>query len=367
MSNKKILNFIPNFYFGGVENTNITLSRELQKLGYEVNLLTNNIIDNNFLNNGIENIKSFKKRKMSQVLFDLTKYIKKENPGLIICSQFYANIILIMACIISRYKNKLILCERIPINEGLKNIFFIKRILLKILIKILYQRADVIVCNSYGTQNDLEKIISKINSCVIYNPVLSENLNYLANKKVDDYIFDDNFTYLITVSRISNEKNIQEMISIVSQLSSDINFKLLIIGDGENLDNLKKYVNTTCISNKINFLGYKNNPYKYLKKSDIYLSTAEFEGLGNSLIEALYFRLSVVAYDSPGGISEVLGDGKYGYLITKGDQIEFLNVLENLILDNDKCTSNGIDNHLDFFLKHNVVKNYIKLIKNIES
>ena len=41
MTNKKILNFIPNFSFGGVETTNINLSETLIKFGYEVDLVTN--------------------------------------------------------------------------------------------------------------------------------------------------------------------------------------------------------------------------------------------------------------------------------------------------------------------------------------
>ena len=41
MSNKKILNFIPNFSFGGVETTNINLTEKLIDFGYEVELLTN--------------------------------------------------------------------------------------------------------------------------------------------------------------------------------------------------------------------------------------------------------------------------------------------------------------------------------------
>ena len=43
MTNKKILNFIPNFSFGGVEITNLNLSRELSDLNYEVDFVTNNI------------------------------------------------------------------------------------------------------------------------------------------------------------------------------------------------------------------------------------------------------------------------------------------------------------------------------------
>ena len=58
MINKKILNFIPNFSFGGVETTNLNLSRELSDLNYEVDFVTNNITNIDYEFNQSVKIKS---------------------------------------------------------------------------------------------------------------------------------------------------------------------------------------------------------------------------------------------------------------------------------------------------------------------
>tara|TARA_B100000073_G_scaffold333254_1_gene324533 strand:- start:2088 stop:3197 length:1110 start_codon:yes stop_codon:yes gene_type:complete len=364
---KKIINFIPNFYFGGVENTNITLSKELSKSGYEVELLTNNFLNNNLSKNNKYKIKSFNKKKMSNIILDFTKHIRKEKPDLIICSQFYANIIIIISCVISGYKNKLILCERVPINANLKKISFFKRIILKFMIKILYNKANLIICNSNGTKKELEKIAKGLNSVVVYNPVITDEIQILSNERINDFEFDKNVIHLITVSRISYEKNIKEMIDIALQIPENIDFKLLIIGDGDQFNNLKSYAKSTKYAEKIIFMGYKSNPYKYLKHSDIYLSTAQFEGLGNSLVEALYFNLLVIAYNSPGGISEVLGNGKFGHLIDKHNKNQFVKILEQSMLNSNKSRFvKDIDNHLDLFLKIKVINKFIQIIKQIE-
>ena len=99
MTNKKILNFIPNFSFGGVETTNINLSETLIKFGYEVELLTN---DYQIVNKSeyLNNVKSLGKSKMFFCLIPLVKHINNTKPDLIICSQFYANIIVLLACFI---------------------------------------------------------------------------------------------------------------------------------------------------------------------------------------------------------------------------------------------------------------------------
>ena len=363
MTNKKILNFIPNFSFGGVETTNINLSETLIKFGYEVDLVTNDYqrVNKSEYSN---NIKSLRKSKMLFCLLPLIKYINNTKPDLIICSQFYANIIVLLACLISGYKNKIILCERVPVFENLKKISIIKKNVIKFLIKRLYKKADKIVCNSYGTKNDLNKIIDVSNSVVIYNPVLGDSMLSQSKSTVKDFIFDKRTKYLITVSRIAEERNVIELINIFNSLSNKKNIKLLIIGDGPLLNECKSRVNQLNLENKIHFLGYKSNPYKYLSKSHIYLSTAKWEGMGNSIIEALFFGLYVIAYDSPGGVSEMLKDGKFGSLIPYGDKQKFASDLINN-LNNSNLKNQDINEHLELFKPDNVTKKYIDLIEAI--
>jgi len=365
MTNKKILNFIPNFSFGGVETTNINLSETLIKFGYEVDLVTNDYqrVNKSEYSN---NIKSLRKSKMLFCLLPLIKYINNTKPDLIICSQFYANIIVLLACLISGYKNKIILCERVPVFENLKKISIIKKNVIKFLIKRLYKKADKIVCNSYGTKNDLNKIIDVSNSVVIYNPVLGDSMLSQSKSTVKDFIFDKRTKYLITVSRIAEERNIIELINIFNLLPNKKNIKLLIIGDGPLLDECKSKVKQLNLENKIHFLGYKSNPYKYLSKSHVYLSTAKWEGMGNSIIEALFFGLYIIAYDSPGGVSEMLKDGKFGSLIPYGNKQKFASDLINN-LNNSNLKNQDINEHLELFKPDNVTKKYIDLIEAIST
>ena len=363
MTNKKILNFIPNFSFGGVETTNINLSETLIKFGYEVDLITNDyqrVNKSKYFNN----IKSLRKSKMLFCLLPLIKYINNTKPDLIICSQFYANIIVLLACFLSGYKTKIILCERVPVFENLKNLPVIKKNVIKFLIKRLYKKADKIVCNSYGTKNDLSKITDVKNSVVIYNPVLNDSMLSQSKSTVKDFIFDKRTKYLITVSRIAEERNIIELINIFNLLPNKKNIKLLIIGDGPLLDECKSKVKQLNLENKIHFLGYKSNPYKYLSKSHVYLSTAKWEGMGNSIIEALFFGLYIIAYDSPGGVSEMLKDGKFGSLIPYGDKQKFVSdLIDNL--NNSNLKNQDINEHLELFKPNNVTKKYIDLIEAI--
>ena len=86
--------------------------------------------------------------------------------------------------------------------------------MIRFLIKRLYKKADRIVCNSYGTKNDLNKITDVNNSVVIYNPVLGDSILNQSEITVKDLIFNIKTKYLITVSRIAEERNIIELIDI---------------------------------------------------------------------------------------------------------------------------------------------------------
>ena len=58
-----------------------------------------------------------------------------------------------------------------------------------------------------------------------------------------------------------------------------------------------------------------DNPFSFMKHADLFVLASHFEGLPNVLIQALALGLPVVATDSPGGVSELLVDGKYGRLV----------------------------------------------------
>tara|TARA_B100000029_G_scaffold94716_1_gene84919 strand:- start:1142 stop:2269 length:1128 start_codon:yes stop_codon:yes gene_type:complete len=367
MTNKKILNFIPNFSFGGVEITNLNLSKELSDLNYEVDFVTNNITNLQYEINQTVKIKSFNESKMRFCLIHLIKYIRRTKPDVIISSQFHANLIMILACIFSGYKNKIIICERVPVLENLKYISVFKRQLIKLMIKILYKFADHIIYNSYGTKNDLETLVKIENGTVIYNPVLNNDILIKSNSLVDDFEFNANTVYLIVVSRLSYEKNILELLDIISLIPSNYNFKLLIIGDGPLLNSAKAHSEYLGINDKVLFLGFKNNPYKYLKYSDIYLSTSKFEGMGNSIVEALHFGLDVISYKSPGGVNEILGDGKFGKIIQYGKKELFADYLINNFKKKNPNNSKELVSHLQKFDSNKVVDKFIKVIQKINN
>ena len=60
------------------------------------------------------------------------------------------------------------------------------------------------------------------------------------------------------------------------------------------------------LENNIKLVGFVNNPYDYMKKSDIFVFPSLYEGLGNSILEALACGLPIISSDCECGPREIL-------------------------------------------------------------
>ena len=79
-------------------------------------------------------------------------------------------------------------------------------------------------------------------------------------------------------------------------------------------------------------MKYQKNPYKFIKKADIFILSSLYEGLPNVLLEALTLKKFVISSDCPTGPKEILENGRYGFLFKVGDK----NQLANLIIKYSK-------------------------------
>ncbi|HIC87372.1 MAG TPA: glycosyltransferase, partial [Aquificae bacterium] len=99
----------------------------------------------------------------------------------------------------------------------------------------------------------------------------------------------------------------------------DNNYRLYILGEGEEKDNLIKLADKLNIKDRVYFLGFQKNPYKYLAQADLMVLSSKVEGLPNVVLEANALGIPVVAFDCPGGTREIIKNGLNGFLVKCGD------------------------------------------------
>lgn len=184
------------------------------------------------------------------------------------------------------------------------------------LVKLLYGSSDGVVTVSKGVEKDLiETIKYKGNNLVtIYNGFNFVDIRRLSEQQMSntEQSIYDGCTTLISVGRLSKAKGYWHLLRAMKIITKEkSNVKLLIIGEGEQEKYLKQLCEELGIDEKVVFLGYVQNPFKYVAKADIFVMSSIFEGLPSSLIEALILKKPCVVTDFQSGAREILSPSNH--------------------------------------------------------
>ena len=145
-------------------------------------------------------------------------------------------------------------------------------------------------------------------------------------------------TIIGVVGVLREEKGHLYLVEAVNILSKKHkNIRLLVIGDGLLCDTLKKLVNRLGIDKRVSFLGWRLDIPRLLKAMDIFVLPSTSEGLGISLLEAMYSEVPVVATNVE-GIPEIIQDGVNGLLVPPRNSALLAEAIERLILDREYAT-----------------------------
>jgi len=342
----KVVFFHPYFSDGGVERTNLGLARGLLDQGYEVAFITIQPTEH-FIGEvkslGIEWVVLPAKTSLGAQP-KLLRWILSQKSAknqiplsvIVISCQYYVN----LACLIFRplwgKKVRHILSERNHLDEFLVH-RGLKHSLIKLLVRYLYRYADTVIANSQELASDLSRVTGHAVS-VVYNPTVNKRLFRLASEPVnEDWFCIDGVKTILAIGRLSPQKDFASLIKAFARLSKTHRARLVILGEGPERRLLEDLVKELGVSNDVLLPGFVNNPYKFLKNSDLFVLSSIYEGLPNVLIEALALRVPVVSTACRSGPSEILENGKTGQLVAVGDTDALAEAMKN-VLDSPDTT-----------------------------
>ena len=263
----------------------------------------------------------------------LYKIIKSYRPDIIISHHDDANISIIPLLLLHKYILKSDIrfygFMRAGMSEYDTNNTYYK--IVSFFIKHFYNYFDKIITVSYGNKKLIEKRFSLKNVEVIYNAVDVQNYLKLSEEPIEDEyreIFKDSFVF-INIGRLTEQKGQWFLIRAFKKVvEAHSNAKLIILGEGKLRKGLEDLIRKLNLGNKIFLIGVHKNPFKFLKNSQCYVHSSLWEGLPNTLIEALTLNLPVISTDCETGPREILAPeldidkkidypyfGKYGILI----------------------------------------------------
>ncbi|GGY06657.1 glycosyl transferase [Litchfieldella qijiaojingensis] len=332
---KKIAILLPDLRSGGVERVRILLAKEFSKNDYIVEfvllkakgeLLKEALSDFVVVELGVNRIR--------ELVFALPRYLIKNKPDILLVGMWpLTGIACILTTIFSK-KTKLIVSEHV--NLELSPTFTrIEKKFLAQFGRFIYAKANSVIAVSEGVADSISTLtgLSRERIKVIYNPV--RNDSFIVNN--DGFVdpgqawWNGSNYKIIAVGSLKKQKGFEVLISAMKVVILSLDAKLIILGEGELRGDLEAQIDSLELKNNICLLGYKESPYDYLNKANLFVLSSHWEGLGNVITEALTAGVPVVATNCKSGPSEILCGGRYGKLVPVGDSLSMANaIIESL-------------------------------------
>lgn len=312
----------------------ITLFKQLFK-DYHFNVIR--LIKDTILS--INNVKN--KRKL------VRKYIKNSNDDIFISTRDFINKVVGK----SKKNNQLGIGWEHSHHNGNKKYFN------KVCNSVKNLNYFVLVSNDLF--NDYSKALSLTNCRCVFIPnmvtIETNNLSRLNNKN------------LITISRLSEEKGIFDLIDVIDLVRNDISdVNLNLIGDGPLFNDILSYIKEKNLEKNIHMLGYRpsEDVYKFLSDSSLYVMTSFTESFGIVLLEAFSFGVPAIAFDSANGACELINVNN-GFLIANRDKNEMAKKIVDYLNDINlqKKLSIGTQKGLQKYKPECIIESWKKLIR----
>ncbi len=178
---------------------------------------------------------------------------------------------------------------------------------------------------SHGIAKDLDEIgIDYASSNVIYNPFNQEHIREMGNVECLDIPHEE---YMVVAAAFRKEKRLDIALKAYAKLVNPPKLKLLCKKD----EALVKMIRDLGLEDKVEILGFKKNPYPYMKHAKLLILSSEREGLPTVLIEALILGTPVVSTNCHSGPNEILTEEFSQYLAQVNDPVD-LSQKNNLAL-----------------------------------
>lgn len=362
MSDKKILLVIQDLDYGGAEKVFISLANGFAKEGHTVCILLGkrtgvyfDLVDAAVV---IEDIDAI---TLLDYCRKLPGFLKNREFSHVFTAFDYISVAMYLIKKWKRYNFRFIATLHYDLPCQLSIIPKVNKVWLSWINKTFIAKADKLISVSKGVGRGFEKVIGKHmeNLQTIYNPVFSDAIFRYGAEPLDEPLKGKK--NIIFLGRLAEQKAplfLLQAFSLVQKKLPDVH--LYIVGDGPLRSEMEEYLAQNKLTGVVHLVGFDPNPYKFLSKGNLLVLSSVYEGLGNVIIEALALGINVVSTDCPSGPSEILDNGKYGWLspVNNADELSY-NIIE--ALDNP-MDSKILQTRADLFKESKIVKEYLTLL-----
>ena len=217
---------------------------------------------------------------------------------------------------------------------------------------------DYVVPLSRELYSDVQKYgVSESKLVYICNGVDLKDVNYRLpspepRDRTDDETIDAPQEKTIGfIGQMIDRKNVSHLLDVFDNLARANNgLKLVLLGDGDARAKFEAHADSLESRDRIEFLGFQNDPLSYLNTFDLFVMCSTLEGIPRCLMESMAMGVPVAAYDIP-GVDQLLEHNKTGLLATHGNKQQLEQCCKQLLWN--ETLANEISQNAADFINNN--------------
>lgn len=320
MDRKRLALLLPDLGGGGAERVALSLIKYFVAKGYAVDLLLMQAKGELLpLVPPQVHVVDLKADRIRNAVRPVADYLAKVRPAAMQISMWPLTIAGILARRLSRVPTRIIVSDHAALSQQYATWGRWHRQLLRWSIRLFYPMADCRVVVAHSTANELARVsglpVEQLD--VVYNPV---EVPGEGRDEVVNSLWDGAKFRLLTVGRLSAEKNQLLLLEAFASLPFRNDARLIILGEGPLRKNLERKAADLGISDLVRMPGFRPDPSPFFRSANLFVLSSDFEGYPLVLIEAMYCGLTIASTACQTGPEEILNGGEFGYLAQCGDK-----------------------------------------------
>lgn len=262
---------------------------------------------------------------------NFTRFLKEERPDVLVSFLWFSNAFAVLGRYLSGTGTRLILSERSTVlgsREGM-----LTEVLRRLAIRFLYGVADRIAVNSNAMSLQFTGHFGFPPGRVrtIHNPLDTETIVAQSVAGTAEVTAEGNVGIIVGMGRFSREKGFDLLLQAMRRVRAPA--KLLLLGEGREEGKLRRLAIETGVSGKVEFLGFRKNPYPVLRDATVFVLPSRYEGFPNGLAEAMALGIPCIATRCRTGPEELIADGENGLLVPVEDPDTMAGAIDRLLRD----------------------------------
>jgi glycosyltransferase involved in cell wall biosynthesis len=324
-----ILFLLPQFSGGGAERVILNILRGLHNCSHSVGIIVFNTNGPllSMLPDGVQ-VYNLGTLTLKSSIFPLIRKLQQLKPEVLFSTFGYINVALLAVHWLLPRETKIWIREANLPSISLPNNSYAK--LMTILYKLLYRRADKLICTSKRMKNEFIVDFS-IPECIIEILPNLVDVDVIRSSSIMVKRFDKGGVCYIAAGRLTFQKGFDRLLRWFSELEN-VNSTLVILGNGDLKGELIRDSKSLEIHNRVKFVEFCDNPWQWYAGADVFLLSSRWEGMSNSVLESLTCGTPVIATEESGGIKEIIEEDKSDSIIIATGEQQFINAMNKAMI-----------------------------------